>query len=809
MPQSDYSQYSATLVRGVPMRSRRYLALSAVTSAALGLLAAPPLLTRAAAAAPTAIAVTQTAPRNFGNGGPAVGADTTSGAVAAASDGGLLFWDGNAYEIRRVHPTTGTVTAIAGTGVPESNAAQCSALNTTTPASTLPLANVQGLWTDAAGDVFMWQGISPCNEYGNVYRLDPNDHLWHIAVQNRGVKLGAFAAAGVDGQGDVFVSDVSNHVIRKFAYGADPTSAGVVVAGTVGASGTSGNGVPATTAKIADPRMLAVAANGSFVISSGRTIRRVDATTGLITTVAGTGTAPPTGQPSADDGMPATQARIVVSSIAISPDGQTVYFYGNSGGKGADRTFPVGGTIHTVVGPAATSAVAKAPGAQMAPDPTHAGQLIVSTAGELRRWPVDGSAATQPGVLVAGLPLTDGHAASADGTVLSDAFVPAASVIAQAPNGKYAIATEFDIRGLSGLSSTDTLSTLSHASAAGLAYAADSTLYALRCAGTATNNCKVRKIVPGGTDARVFGGGANPLSDGAVGTQVGLPYTTSSIAIDQSTRTLYAVTGGSGASQVWSLNLSTRIVHLVAGSGSNGNPIDTADARTAPLTSVRDVAVDQTTHNIYLDMTGTPGDIYEVLPSGSLKVLGGSTAETSPNGLSVGPDGTLYLDGFQVESFGTDGATSEQVPGLRAVSTVRHDGSLVGLPVGAGDSGGLLAYTPVMPAPAYPGPLPTISATPGATSVSVSVAPPATSGDTVTVRELPGNSSVVYPNAGNILGTFTTDGTTTPRTFDVESLSPGTTYRFDAIISDQSGNLPFTFASAAPQRTTATVGTTP
>jgi hypothetical protein len=87
------------------------------------------------------------------------------------------------------------------------------------------------------------------------------------------------------------------------------------------------------------------------------------------------------------------------------------------------------------------------------------------------------------------------------------------------------------------------------------------------------------------------------------------------------------------------------------------------------------------------------------------------------------------------------------------------------------------------------------------------------------VRELPANSSVRYPSAGYQVAAFTTDGTTTPRTYQVDNLGTydsapiplvaGTTYRFDAIISDKSiDGIPAdaTFASSAPQTATATPG---
>ena len=79
------------------------------------------------------------------------------------------------------------------------------------------------------------------------------------------------------------------------------------VAGT-GVGGFAGDGGPATAAYLLSPTAVAVDAAGNLFISDSHNmrVRRVDAATGVITTVAGTGT----GTAYGGDGGPATEAAL-------------------------------------------------------------------------------------------------------------------------------------------------------------------------------------------------------------------------------------------------------------------------------------------------------------------------------------------------------------------------------------------------------------------------------------------------------------------------------------------------------------------
>ena len=120
----------------------------------------------------------------------------------------------------------------------------------------------------------------------------------------------------VDSGGDMFIADSNTNRVRRVAAG---TGVITTVAGN-GSTGFSGDGGPATSARLTFPSGVAVDTVGGHLLisdSSNNRIRRVDAGTGVITTVAGTGVAGFSG----DEG-PGTSARVQYpQGIAVDADG--------------------------------------------------------------------------------------------------------------------------------------------------------------------------------------------------------------------------------------------------------------------------------------------------------------------------------------------------------------------------------------------------------------------------------------------------------------------------------------------------------
>ncbi len=145
----------------------------------------------------------------------------------------------------------------------------------------------------------------------------------------------------LDRHGNIYIADLKNDRIRKV----DATTGIITTAAGNGEHGYSGDGGPATEAMLASPIAAFATAEGDLYIADHRNsrIRKVDAATGIITTVAGTGE-----QGFHGDGGSATQAAISLPrDVALDTDGS---LYIADGANNRIRKVTPGGTITTVAG---------------------------------------------------------------------------------------------------------------------------------------------------------------------------------------------------------------------------------------------------------------------------------------------------------------------------------------------------------------------------------------------------------------------------------------------------------------------------
>src|SRR5207302_379593 len=146
--------------------------------------------------------------------------------------------------------------------------------------------------------------------------------------------------------GGYLIADTSNHAIRQVS----PTGTITTVAGTLTVSGSTGDGGPATAAKLFTPDGVAATADGGYLIAdtSNQAIRRVSPA-GTITTVAGTLTVPG----STGDGGPATAAKLQgPDGVVATPDGG--FLIADTSNSAIRRVSPAG-RITTVAGTLSTS----------------------------------------------------------------------------------------------------------------------------------------------------------------------------------------------------------------------------------------------------------------------------------------------------------------------------------------------------------------------------------------------------------------------------------------------------------------------
>jgi len=237
-----------------------------------------------------------------GDFGPATAAKVnTPGGVCVDTLGNVYIADQNANVIRKVD-TFGIITTYAGNGTPGYS-------GDGGPALAAEMEYLTGVTADRKGNIYI------ADEFNEVIRkVDATGIITTYAGNGTigfsgdngpatNAQMWHPADVGVDRMGNVYTVDQDNSAVRKI----DTSGIITTVAGIPGSSGYNGDGIPATAAQLNFPQGIGVDSAGNVFVADfyNNRIRKINTVTGIITTVAGNGTAGFSG-----DGGQATNAEI-------------------------------------------------------------------------------------------------------------------------------------------------------------------------------------------------------------------------------------------------------------------------------------------------------------------------------------------------------------------------------------------------------------------------------------------------------------------------------------------------------------------
>lgn len=251
----------------------------------------------------------------LGNGGPATAAlIDLPVAVTVDGSGNIFVADGNGHGVRKITPA-GIISLFVATDFADIKA-------------------------DSSGNVYASDGVS------TIYKISPSGTSTAIAGGSSGfggdgslattARLNYPGGIALDGAGNLFIADTYNHRVREINLG---TGVIQTVAGS-GRIGYSGDNGQATAAELAYPTSVAVDSSGNIFIAELYDIRKVIASTGLMTTIAG-------------DGSAVTDGSAISAAIGY-PDGLATDAAGNLYVADPDyslvRVISSAGAIHTIAG---------------------------------------------------------------------------------------------------------------------------------------------------------------------------------------------------------------------------------------------------------------------------------------------------------------------------------------------------------------------------------------------------------------------------------------------------------------------------
>jgi len=252
---------------------------------------------------------------NLGNapadGTPATAAPIQPFGLALDPAGNLLV--AAVSRVYKVAAGTGTISTVAGGGGGADGG----------PAATAALSSAVEVALDAAGNILIGEGgahkirrVSAAN--GTISTIAGNGGAGSAGDGGPATLASLRDPYGIafDSAGNIYVADTGSNNVRRI----DAATGFITTVAGSGAASDDGDGGPATAAGILSPKDVGVDANGDLLIAASRTIRRVSKATGLISTVSGSVLG------FFGDGGPATLAQLSTAwAILVEPNGTITF----------------------------------------------------------------------------------------------------------------------------------------------------------------------------------------------------------------------------------------------------------------------------------------------------------------------------------------------------------------------------------------------------------------------------------------------------------------------------------------------------
>ena len=583
---------------------------------------------------------------SFGDGGPAIDANLffPSG-VTVDSSGNVFIADSTACKIREISAQTGIISTAAGTGE------FCTYSGDGGPAPAATLNNPSGVAVDSSGNIIiadtnncLIRKVSASTGVISTLAgtLPDVTGLLHCGYSGDGgpatsAKIGFANGVAVDSSGNVFIADTTNCAIRKISSsnGQISTVAGDVSLGC----GYSGDGGTATSAQLNQTFGVTVDGSGNVFIAdtTNCVIRKVSSSNGQISTVAGDFSS---GCGYFGDDGAATSAQLNQPS-GVAVDGSGNIFIADNKDSVIREVSSSTGNISTFAG-------------VTVPDPNQTGHLI-----GLAAYSGDGHLATDAELgFLNDSPFSPGLATDHSGNVFIADTANNAVREVSASTGKITTLAGNGLIGFSGDGGP--------ATSAELFFPRD---VAVDSSGNVfimdAGNCTVRKItastgiistvagIPPDSDGNAncgFSGDGGPATSAQL-FPIDLLSPAGGVAVDSSGNIFIADTGNGVVREV---SASTGIITSVVGTGGlgfGGFSGDGGPATSALLNAPYSVAVDasdnifiaDTFNNVIREVTAVNGNIYTVV--GSTVLGSGTSGEGGPPGaVELGPTFGVFLD---------------------------------------------------------------------------------------------------------------------------------------------------------------------